>query len=129
MSSGYAPIQAWIIKWEDIKKIVPEAANAFEAAIDDEDIDDYCRRASRGDVVDSQLKSFALLKKEFELATSVGRRGFLSISRVYHDSDDGGPYDDDLDGGFFYVHGVKSLTPAGRKFEKHLTDAVWTEYG
>ena len=131
MGMGFAASFADVIDWNDIRKVVPKEATAFQrqlkAAGIDRDV--FCHAMYLDDwgIADFQLDDAARdgtirritaawekLADAFTQKTTVGQAG-LELVPGYHAADDGDRYDD-VQNGYFHVEGVYQLTPAGEKY-------------
>ena len=72
------------------------------------------------------ISAYQELQKDFEKVTRVNGVG-LQLSIGYHNSEDGGKYDD-IDGVYFYVENAYVLSPAGEKFKEDIERSLYVVY-
>ena len=125
MSVDYYADRYDVMKWDDIKTIVPEEAAALEQHLQAAgmDVDEFCRSwiydgwdIDAGDceeVVERIKEVWGKLDAAFTAATTVDDSG-LALEPEYHDP----AYEDAV--AFFAVEGVHQLTSAGAKYEDKI---------
>ena len=134
MGMGYAPNAAYVMTWDDIKAIVPDAAQQFEDALGEDTVEAYCRAYNFEETAEEfgeeVGRAFDALVAAFERITETSGAS-LSLELGYHDiNDNGDRYDStEVCGGFFFVEGAEALTPAGERFKDHIHFAQWVEFG
>jgi len=144
MGVGYGPNASYVMRWDDVRTLVPDAAHALETALGNKTVEEFCQATSTDSLDDLGFEldddefdthmaqidhAWNDLATAFENATTVDGAG-LSIEPGYHNPDDGDRYDDDaVNGGFFYVDGVTKVTPAGKQFKEHIQWTMWLEFG
>jgi hypothetical protein len=121
MGMGYAASYADVISFEDIKKIVGEPAEEFEALLnsnDEQTPDDFCYDAQHGldEVSEDVAAAWHNVSLAFRNITGA------SVFPGYHSDEDGDRYDE-LDGSYFSVDGIYQVSPAGEKI-RELTGNV-----
>jgi len=145
MGMGYFAFRALVMTPDNVKKICTKEFEALEKVLEQggNSLEDFAKAERVEDASDMDLPkdeqldeywkrleaAHKTLKAAFEKKTRVHGKG-LTIALSHHDPDEGQRYDsEEIDGAFFYVEGVESKTPAGKKFDKFVTDARWTEFG
>ncbi|MGO9109603.1 MAG: hypothetical protein ACLP9L_10240 [Thermoguttaceae bacterium] len=139
---GYAGCWADVMKWGDIKEIVPAEAAAFEEHLQvaGVDMDAFCQAmmwqdlnmmevAANGEDAAREAigAAWRRLADSFTQATTVDGAG-LVLTPDYHDPENGDRYDE-VRGGYFVVAGVYQPTAAGRKFAKWIERVSFVEFG
>ena len=146
MGMGYGGDWADVMEWDEIKKIVPEEAAAFEQQLQaaDVEMDRFCEAmwwhhdlalmyvAVGGEDAATQAierigAAWKRLAEAFTEATTVEGAG-LELNPRYHDPDHGDRYDE-VEGGFFHVEGAYRLSPAGRKYAREIRRRRFVEFG
>jgi hypothetical protein len=145
MGSGYGAYWADVMKWDDIKNIVPDEAAAFEQQLQAAGVkmDDFCDAmqaedlgrmnvvADGPDAVSQAIRQIEVawkrLAESFTRATMVEGAG-LELSPDYHNPENGDRYDE-VEGGFFHVEGVYQLSPAGKKYGDRIERASFVVFG
>lgn len=142
-----------VVEWETIAELCPGEATRFQSVLERHDIDEftfatsYWPKASTsvlahhlrlqisgspgGSGQEDALRAaseivtaWKALQRAFAYATKVGPRSFLSLGIAYIYEDE----DEESVGAYYTVDGSYQLSPAGRKFEEHLTrvPGVWS---
>ena len=136
MGMDSAPASAYVISWDNLKSIVPQACQAFEDVWHGLTLDEIAQEWTRDCEAfeDDDDKNKALqaawdsLCEVFTATTRVDDSE-LSLELGYYDSELGGQYDDLEDGAFLVLWGCISLTPAAERIKDKIEEARWTVYG
>jgi hypothetical protein len=135
MSVEFYAFERDVIEWDDIKRIVPDEAAAFEEKLPaaEMDMEDFCRGMCLDDwdtdgdeseeTVEAVIDAWNKLEEAFTRATTIEGAG-LELEVEYHDPD----YDEHPVG-FFSVEGVRQLTPAGARYEDVIQRRQFTGIG
>lgn len=128
MGMGYSAAFADTVEEDFVKKMCPKELKAFKKEWNacDADLSEKIELARYSDFteeLDVVGKAYARLQDAFQAKTK------LSLSLDYHDSENDGSRYDNVDGWFWIVEGVTTLTPAGKKYSKFIAHSSWVYYG
>lgn len=154
MSMGYGAAFAETIKETSLKKICPGSFAVFMEFFDadsdeDADKDGHCiisleafAKAAQFNDYDSLLEIGTGSMKDIDTALKQIKRAWnklradfkkntegLTLHIAFHDQGDEGSSYDDVDGVYFCVGNAYQLTPAGKKFKRHIKRAFFVQYG
>ena len=157
MGMGTAASSAYVIEYEELKKLCPEAIENIEnesffnyigwrniarwlawgspAELTEAIIDAFMEEAGEDlstefaqDQAETYLKRYETHIQKLENDFKVATG--LELGFAEYDCDSGDRHDDpgDKDGCIFCVEGMTQLTPAGEKFKGIVTMRFWTQY-
>ena len=131
MGLGYAAGYADVVEEKFIKKICPKEYKAFLTSVKNSeecsDLEVVAREIELGDtdnVVTSKVE-----KAYKALLTAFLNKTDLLLNIGFHDADECGDRYDEVNGVYWSVGGVWKLTPAGKKYEKHITRQFFVNFG
>lgn len=139
MSSGYGAAFAEVISDKLIKRICPTEYDAFISAINDvtslEDVAQHLTTDSELDLSHIEddkkaVKAQEAIHKTWRKLQRVFKRVSegLVLGIGYHDSEEGSPGYDEVNGAYFCVGGVYRLTPAGKRFRRSIRRKFFVNY-
>ena len=126
---GYGAGHADCVDQSFVKKQCPKEFKAFLKAIEDSgnfDFDCVARAASYDQVEEDCSKE--ILEAYVNLTTAFEKKTGLSLYLGFHDKTEEGDRYDDVDGAYFWVDKVFTLTPAGKKYQKHITRCNFVQF-
>lgn len=129
MGAGYSANYADVIEESFIEEVAPNELAKFKKALEDEevDFDDFASRlydlTDFTDINDEVYGAMEELQSQFEDVTG------LKLDLNYHNSEDEGSRYDDIEGAFWSVRGVYTLTPAGQKYLDKIQRCHYVIFG
>lgn len=126
MGMGHAAAYADTVEEGFIEEIAPNELANFKSALEKEEhsIEDFA--LDYNDLVDfgdEVHQTFDALVTKFEEVTG------LTLNLSYHNSADEGDRYDDVDGAFWTVGGVYTMTEAGRKYQDKIQRSHYVIFG
>jgi hypothetical protein len=149
MGMGSYAVDSYVIEYDEVKKICPNAIAAIEnekffdtigwgsiagwqSYSDDQILIDEIYYANEDVNSDTAEECVIIYQKLItNLTKSFYEKTGLSLYFDHYDEDNGDRYDNpgDKDGCIFCVNGMVQLTPAGEKYKDIITKRRWTQFG
>ena len=128
MSMGYMGTYIDSVDTAFVRTQCTREYDKFQKAIDDDGDWDFhsvaCVIGSGGDDLPEPIeRAFIALCTKFTQKTK------LTLSLGYHDPQDDGDRDDEVEGAYWEVAGVWQLTPSGKKYQKYITRKTFVVFG
>jgi hypothetical protein len=119
---GYGANFADVIEADTLKKICPKTYEAFVEALRTGEVElESFAQDIEHDAVD---ETSAMFKAYQELIDAFEKETDMSLGIGFHDADDQGDCYDEINGAFFWIDGMYSITPAGKKLKDRYGDGV-----
>jgi hypothetical protein len=139
MSSGYGAAFAEVISSKLIRRICPIEYNAFLRAISDAgtSLEEVAQHLATDSELELNFGDDGYAKRKQEAIHKTWRKLQRVFKRVseglvleigYHDSEEGSPGYDEVNGAYFCVGGVYRLTPAGKRFRRSIRRKFFVNY-
>lgn len=144
MSYDVYGVSAYVISYDDLKKLCPQEIKKIESLPSFEDMgwgpiahfQSYDDIEYLYDYIDCEEEELESIAEEYsqlivQLQEAFNKKTGLTLYLDTYDSDCGSSYDSvpEYDGCIFCVQGVVEVTPAGKKYEHIIHEYRWTQGG